>query len=412
MCFRMTRLQPKASSAMKRYVPRVGFLAAMALVAVLSQAAQAAPGCPFCPPTQPTFSEQLADSDAACLAKWVSVTETKSEDGIGSATTTFEVVEPVRAGSTQLSAGSKITVDFLRMGKPGDLFFLFGKAGDAGIGWAAPVEVTEDSYQYIRQAPALEVPAEKRLKYFFKFLETSDSVIANDAFAEFSRAKYEDVAQLAATFPREKLRRWLEAPETSKVRLGFYGLVLGLCGNDEDAKFLAGQIFSPVAPDDVRLGIDGMMGGYLLLTRSAGLKQLVDGKLRQPDTASTDLFAVLNALRFLWEYCRDRLPAAELRQALELFLERSEFAELVLPDLARWKNWDILDRLISQYGQEPFDYDAAKLKIIQFAQACAKDKSVEGKTPEHVAVAKAFLVRMEKESPDLIRQTRRNIPLP
>ncbi|MFO0919358.1 MAG: hypothetical protein U0872_13730 [Planctomycetaceae bacterium] len=392
-------------------MPRMGLSAAMLCALAATSSALAAPGCPFCPPTQPTFSEQLAESDAACLVKWVSVSETKSGDEIGSATTTFEVVEPVRTGNGKLSPGTKITVDFLRMGRPGELFVLFGKTEETGIGWSAPVEVAEDSFQYIRQAPALEVPPEKRLKYFLKFLETSDSVIANDAFAEFSRAKYEDMAQLAATFPREKLRRWLESPETSKVRLGFYGLLLGLCGNDDDANFLAEQIFAPVAPDDVRLGIDGMMGGYLLLTRSAGLQRLVDGKMRDPETPSTDLFAVLNALRFTWEYCRDRLPAAELRQALELFLDRSEFAELVLPDLARWKDWSVLDRLISQYGQDPFDYDAAKLKIIQFAQACAKDKSTEGMTPEHVTAAKMFLARVESESPNLIRQTRLNSPL-
>lgn len=373
--------------------------------------AVAAPGCPFCPPTQPTFSEQLADSDAACLVKWVSATATKSEDDVGSATTTFEVIEVVRAPESPLEKQSKITVDYLRTGKPGEWFFLFGKRDEGRIAWSAPIAVTEDSYQYIRQAPAIEVAAEKRLKYFLKFLEVSDSVIANDAFAEFSRAKYEDVAQLSGALPREKLRGWLESPETTKIRLGFYGLLLGICGNEDDSRFLQDQIFAPVVPDDIRLGIDGMMGGYLLLTRAQGLQKLVDGKLRVSKTASTDLFAVLNALRFAWEYCRDRLPAAELQRALELFLDRNEFAELVLPDLARWKDWSVLDRLIAQYGREPYDYDAAKLKVIQFAQACTKDKSDEGETPARVAAAKKFLARVETESPELIRQTKRNLPL-
>lgn len=372
----------------------------------------AAPGCPFCPPTQPTFSEQRSQCDAVCLVKWVSVKETKNEDDeVGSAVTTFEVVEVVQSDDKKLAPKSKITVDFLRQGKPGDLFLFFGKRGDDGLGWSAPIEVSEISYQYIRQAPSLESPADKRLKYFLKFLEYSDPLIANDAFAEFSRARYEDVVAISESLPRGKIHSWLESPETTKIRLGFYGLLLGLCGNDNDAQFLESQIFSPVAPDDVRLGIDGMMGGYLLLRREEGLQRLIEKKLKDSDTARTDLFAVLNALRFSWEYCRDRLPAAELQAALRSFLDRDEFAEIVLPDLARWKDWSVLNRLISQFGKEPFETESGKLKIVQFAQACVKDKGPVGDIPARIATANKFLAKVESESPDLIRQTRRTPPL-
>ena len=373
--------------------------------------ASASLACPFCPPTQPTFSEQLAESDVACLVKWVSVTQSKSLDEVGSATTTFEIVQLLRGRETDFPVKSKITVDFLRMGKPGNLFLVFGKRDEKQIAWSAPVEVTEISYEYIRQAPPLETAAKVRLQYFLKFLEFGDPTIANDAFAEFSRARYADVAELAESLPRKKLRRWLESAETSKVRLGFYGLMLGLCGNDDDAKFLEDRIFAPVAPDDIRLGIDGMIGGYLLLRGEDGLERIVDGKLRSKDTADADLFAVLNALRFAWEYNRDRLPAAKLQAALRLYLDRENFAELVLPDLARWKDWSVLDRLLAQYGKAPFDQDGGKLKIILFAQACVKDRPVEGEPPDRLKTARQFLDRIAAESPELLRQTRRGNPL-
>lgn len=373
----------------------------------------AAPGCPFCPPTQPTFSERLSQSDVAGLAKWVSSKEIKEKDDeVGTASTVFEVVDVLRTDDKkQFAPKSNVTLEFLREGKPGDLFVLFGKREDGKIAWSAPVEVTEESYQYIREVPAFEKPADERLRFFLRCLELADQTIANDAFAEFSRARYDDVAAMADKLPREKLRRWLESPETTKIRLGFYGLMLGLCGNDSDAAFLEAQIFSPVEPDAVRLGIDGMMGGYLLLRREQGLKRLVDGKLQVADTAATDLFALLNALRFAGEYCRDRIDLADLQAAMRQFLDRDEFAEVVLPDLARWKDWSVLDRLIAQYGQEPFETDSGKLKIIQFAQACAKDTQTDGEIPERVAAAKQFLSKIEQESPDLIRQTRRSAPL-
>ncbi len=89
----------------------------------------------------------------------------------------------------------------------------------------------------------------------------------------------------------------------------------------------------------------------------------------------------------------------------------AKFAELVLADLARWKDWTVLERLIDGYGKAPFDHDGAKLKIIQFAQVCSKDKSETDQIPVQVAKAKSFLERVEQETPDLIRQTRRTIPL-
>lgn len=373
----------------------------------------AAPGCPFCPPTQPTFSERLSQSDVAGLAKWVSATQTKNKDDeVGEAKTNLEVVDVIRTDNEkQFAPKSKVTLDFLREGTPGDLFVLFGKREDGKVGWSAPVEVTEVSYQYIRQAPAYEKPAQERLRFFLKCLELNDQTIANDAFAEFSRARYEDVAAIADQLPREKLRRWLESPETTQIRRGFYGLLLGLCGDESDAAFLEAQIFAPVEPDSARLGIDGMMGGYLLLRGEQGLKRLVEGKLQVADTAATDLFALLNALRFAGEYGRDRIPLADLQGAMRQFLDRVEFAEIVLPDLARWKDWGVLDRLIANYGHEPFETDSGKLKIIQFAQACAKDSRTDGGTPQRVAAAKQFLSKIEQESPDLIRQTRRSAPL-
>ncbi len=395
-------------------MPRMGpaFIAFAVVFGMSVSSLSAAPGCPFCPPTQPTYSEQLSQSDVACQVKWVGVTEKADEDGaVGSATTTFEVVEVITADDKKLALKTKITVDFLRTGKPGDLFLLMGKRSDGEIAWGAPIEVSEDSYQYIRQAPPFDAPAEKRLKFFLKFLEMRDPQIANDAFAEFSRARYEDVAGLSGQLPREKIRTWLETPETTKIRLGFYGLLLGLCGNDDDAAFLETQIFSPVAEDDVRLGIDGMMGGYLLLRGAPGLEKLVDGKLKVPDTARTDLFAVLNALRFAGEYARDRLPTAQLQSALRSFLDREEFAEIVVADLARWKDWSVLDRLLANFGQPPFETESGKLKVIQFAQACAKDTRTDKEIPLSVAEAKRFLAQVEKESPDLIRQTRRPTPI-
>ena len=172
--------------------------------------------------------------------------------------------------------GERIILSRERTGQPGDLFILLG-AGETDVIWDTPLAVTETSYQYIKQAPSKESPAAERLKYFVRFLEYPDQMVSDDAYSEFASAPYKDIVPIGDSLPREDLRRWVSNPETSKLRLGLYGLMLGLCGNADDAQLLREIIEQPAA--ELRLGIDGIMGGYVLLTGADGL-EVIDAKLR------------------------------------------------------------------------------------------------------------------------------------
>ena len=96
-------------------------------------------------------------------------------------------------------------------------------------------------------------------------------MIGDDAFGEFANAAYSDVVLLSKELPREKLRTWLTSNMVSPGRIGLYGMMLGLCGTDEDVKLLERKILE--GTEDFRLGIDGVMGGYLLLTGEKGLDE-------------------------------------------------------------------------------------------------------------------------------------------
>jgi hypothetical protein len=363
--------------------------------------AQSLAACPFCPPSSPTLAEQLAESDVGVLVAWVRSVDPK--DGQSEPRTDFRIVEVLRSPDDGPKKGASVSVPFLRDGQPGDLFLLMAQRIEGITDWSQPIEVTEISAAYVKQAPSPERPASERLPFFLKFLESRDQLLANDAFAEFSRANYEDVVAIRNQLPRAKIRQWLADPETPAMRLGFYGLLLGLSGTQDDAEFLAAQVFRPTAQNEVRIGLDGMMAGYVLLTGEPGLERLVKSKLQGQGQPDGDVFAVINLLRFLWQFAGDRVPQKAVAASLRPLVDRPQFAEVAIVDLARWKDWTVLPTLIGQYGQPPFETPSAKMKVVQFALACVK----HGGDDPAVAMARQFLERLKAEDPETLRTAER-----
>ncbi|MCY2964225.1 MAG: hypothetical protein NT069_11425 [Planctomycetota bacterium] len=389
-----------------------------------------ATACPFCASPSLTLAEQLAKSDAAVLVQWVSA-EMPDKESIGS--TTYAIVDVARAPGKPAAAlsdkpkskftekalagekpalpkalekGKKITVDRYREGKAGDLSILLGSATQSGgIEWGNPLEVTESMYQYMIQAPSPETAPEKRLAYFVKFLETGDPVIAGDAYQEFANAPYKDIVALTEKFPREKLRKWVADPKTSAGRLGLYGLMLGLCGTAEDAKTMEEKIVEK--SDDYRLGIDGVMGGYLLLTGEKGLDVIEKSKIADPKATFSETYAARQAILFLSSYGAGKIPAKRLLSALEKLLEaRPEMADLTIADLARLKDWAIQDRLMELYGTEAFDVPAIKRSIIRYMLASTKDVPMGGneKLPPHAESGQKHIETLRKRDPKLVAE--------
>lgn len=359
--------------------------------------------CPFCPPSGPTKSEQIAQADLVVLAQWERLIQPSGELEGADPQTVFKVVETLRTTGRPLPAGEKLTLNTLQEGKPGQWFVLLAAVTEAGVDWHSLFEVTLESYQYLKQAPPLEEPPVKRLRYFLKFLEVGDPLIANDAFAEFSFARYQDVAQLAPYLSREKLRRWLaDESDAIQIRHGFYGLLLGLCGNEDDARYLANRVLPPPPSDRPRLGLDGLMAGYVLLTGERGLRELIEAKIQVPDRIDGEVSAVMGALRFLWEYVPERVPRAQVVAAMRLLLDDPKQGELALIDLARWKDWDSLPRVAQLYGQPPYETREAKEKLVQFVLVALKDLSPE-RDAQRIASAHRFLERLRQEEPEVVR---------
>jgi hypothetical protein len=437
-------------------------LLGLAFIAILAATLRAALCCPFCSAPSLTMSEQVAQSDAIVLVQWVSG---KMSEGQSAGETTYEIVkvvkqpdnnpkkakpaasaelststdaiaavdtglapgvdsaenkitesadsaapsaEPAKAttpSETVLQQGEKITLARYRAGKPGDLFLLMGTKGTV-IEWSSPLEVTEASFQYITQAPSTEADPLQRLRYFVKFLEFPDDLVATDAYGEFANAPYKNITPLAKDLPREKILKWITDPKTPPTRLGLYGLLLGLCGNEDDAKLMAEKINEQT--QDFRLGIDGIISGYLLLTGDKGLDVIDESKLRNKSAPFSETYAAMQALRFMWTYADNKIEKERLRTSMRMLLDRPELADLVIADLARWEDWSVQDKLMTLYGAEEYNIPSIKRAIVRFMLVSTKYKKTgDEPEPERVALGKKYVETLREKDPKTVKDAER-----
>lgn len=375
--------------------------------------------CPFCDAPSLLMAEQVQQCDHLLLGKWLGG-EKPTE--IQAGTARFEIVKVAKSSGDRFKVGVTLELPQYIAGNKDSLYSLMGPDAQL-IDWQVPSEVTESGWAYLSELPPpVTDPAQQieRLAFAIQYLEHPDLMIANDAYAEFAAAPYEVIVPLRDRMPREKLRTWLMDPKTSVTRIGLYGLLLGLCGTEEDALAMEQKI---VLPDtDFRLGIEGVMSGYMLIRGEAGLEVLEDTKMKattyknaageESKLPFSETYAAMQALRFMWTYEPDRLPKERLKQSMRLLLTRPELTDLVVADLARWKDWAIQDQLMAMYTDEKFNIPAVKRAIVRFLYYCSQDipKAEDGEeavVPEHAKKASENLAILEETDPKTVSDAKR-----
>ncbi len=381
----------------------------LALAMLAASCSAPVQACPLCGPPSLTLCEQFAQADAVVLVKWVGGEEaTKTSAG----TTKYEVVKVERDTLKATEKGKTIVYPRHRPGKTGEICLLFGTRGPT-VEWT-PLDITQAGFDYLSQAPEPSLPTAARLKYFVKFFQHADPLVAADAYVEFANAPYKDILAIIPELPREKLREWLTSKETPSTRIGLYGMLLGLCGKPEDASIMESRIF--VNDGEFRLGTDGIMAGYLILTREKGLEKLVEIKFKAKKAAFSDVYSAMQAIGFMWTYGEGRIAHEQLKAAMRVLLDRADMADIVIANLARWKDWEIRDKLMEIYGQGDHNVPSTKRAIIRYMFAATRDvpkapKLPTGQSagqtsetvsePEHVKAAKRHLETLKKLDPML-----------
>jgi hypothetical protein len=374
--------------------------------------------CPFCDAPTLMMAEQVEQSDHLLLGRWKAGIK-PAETVAGSSS--FEVLQVSKSLGDRFKPGETLELPHYIAGTDAKNYLLMGP--DARLtDWHVPQEVSDSAWDYLSEMPTPVVDPQQqteRLAYFLPFLEHSDLIVSNDAYGEFSSAPYEIIKPLKDRIPREKVRQWLMDPATSVTRTGLYGLLLGQCGTEEDAQVMERKILVPDA--SFRLGIEGVMAGYLIIRGEAGLQVLEEKKMLATTYVNAEgeevrlpfaeVYAAMQTLRFMWTYEPDVIPKDRLKQSMRLLLERPELSDLVIADLARWKDWESLDRLVAMYDEERFNIPSVKRAIVRFLYYCNKDvetaEGADGELPEYAVRAAEALKVLEEKDPKTVRDAQR-----
>jgi hypothetical protein len=356
-----------------------------------------------------SWSQAISQVDAACLLQWIS-SSPANEFGIHEGC--FQVVEVLKCPPQAARKGDRVSLQWSREAGEKSLYFTLGMRNPKGPGivWEEPFECTCVGFDYVAHAPAFGGKLQKRLPYFLQFLDSPDPFIIPDARAELAQASLEDLVALVPYMPRDKFRKMMVDPTIRMDRLSFPSLMLGLCGDAEDAKLFAAKITEKPRnfPDDFRPGVELLITGYLMLAGESGLDHLDAWRFRDSSAPFSETIAAMRALEITWHKGNGKIKKDRLVQSMRLLLAHPELADLVIPDLAHWRDWGSLDRIAGLYGQGHFNIPSIKRAVIRYLQSCVDAKPTDVQ-PAQAAAAKRHLERIRRDDPKIFAEAERFI---
>jgi hypothetical protein len=347
--------------------------AAMFSFAVLAFGAVAS-ACPFCAAETRSLSEELDLSDAAVLAKLVSVDAADPDSGNAK----FKVIE-VLAGDDVLAETREIETVFFGEPDTNQVFLITGIGIDY-TQWATPLPLSPAGIDYLGRITELPAAGADRLAFFQNYLQHEDPLLAQDAYEEFARADYADVKALSPRMYHDRLVTWIKDTEINPTRRRLYLTMLGVCGTSADLPMLEEMITSgydqkqplieplvygglamggplelPTWTEFIKLderrkklGLDALVGCYLVLRGPDGLNLIEERLLRPKNVEYSYVYSTIMALRFLGEET-NVVPRERLLSAVRLLLDNPDFADQVIPDLSRWEDWSVMERLVDMF---------------------------------------------------------------
>ena len=378
------------------------------LVAMVGLAAPAL-ACPFCSAVSLTFSQEIAQSQAAVIARLVEPPPAASlapraEGPLPKGK--FQVVEALKGSDLVADAGllgadaAPIETIMLEEKPVGTLFLLMGVEPPKLV-WSSPIRLSDRAVAYIKKLGDIPEKGPERLAFFERHLEDEDDALARDAYDEFAIAPYADVRGLKDRMNPAKLLGWIENPKVQANRRRLYATMLGVCGTPADADrigaILEGKTATggPLPPEqaEIRGGLDALIACYVALRGPEAL-DLVDRLFlnrKGRDVPFAETYAAVMALRFLGEES-DLVPRERVLASLRLLLEEPKLADLVIADLARWQDWSVVDKLARIFKDAQADNIFVREPIVNYLRACP--------LPEAAAAVK----ELEKIDPEACRR--------
>lgn len=370
-------------------------ISAVMLTSGLLGCAGIATACPFCSSVSQTFTEEFTASDVVVIANLTDVPELPEEDvdpGAELPKAKF-VVKTIIKGDEYVKVGSEIEVLYFGEGKKDAPYLLTG-ADPPNIMWTTPLVLSERAHKYVTQVLSLPEDA-SRLEFFQEYLEDEDEMLARDAYDEFAKTPYDGVIALKDKMHHDKLIEFIKSPTVPASRRRLYFTMLGVCGTEADAPLLHEMLTS--SDRKTKAGMDAMLACYLLLTGEEGLEEVERLFLKNKEADYPDTYAAIMAIRFHGNEV-DKLDKQRLIVALRHLLDRPDLADLVIRDLARWEDWEVMPRLVTLFKEADEKSSWVRVPVINYLRSCP--------LPE----AKAHIEELKKIDADAVKRAQTFYP--
>jgi hypothetical protein len=335
-------------------------------------AAGTARACPFCAAPQRTLAEELTSMDAVVIARLTRLPPAAQAGTPGSdvPSGTFQIVDVIK-GDNCVRQGQTVQTLLFGGGKVGDQFLIMG-VNPPQIAWSTAQKVTDRAIRYVRTLGGLPEKGPARLAFFQDYLEDPEPLLARDAYDEFARAPYAEVQGLKDRMRHDELVARIKDVRVPASRRRLYLVMLSVCGGAADVALLEGMLQSP--DRKVREGLDAMIGCYLLLTGPAGMPLIEHLFLKSRQAEYADTYSAITALRFHGSET-NVIPRERILEAFRHLLDRPQLADLVIPDLARWRDWTQLDRLARLFKEADASSSYVRVPVINYLRVCPDPKA-------------------------------------
>jgi hypothetical protein len=349
--------------------------------------------CPFCNAVSQTLRQEMAAMDAVVIG---SSLQDASQRDIETGKVRMKV-EHVLKGADLVQVGDEIEAIYYGEVELGRRFMLSG-VDPPQMQWSC-LPVSPRAEEYLAKVSQLADDDLERLRFFYRFLQDEETMLARDAYDEFAVAPYAAVKKLAPEMDHAQLVKWISDPEMPTDRRRLYLTMLGVCGDEKDLSMLEEMLRS--TSKSSRGGLDAMIACYLTLANEKGLPLINELFLANKQAPYADTYQAIMAIRFHGTE-GDVIPRSALVESLHHVLDRKDLADLVIPDLARWNDWSQIDRLVELFVNADPENNWVRVPVVNYLRACPLEE------------AKAALKKVEEVDPESVRRANTffTIPVP
>jgi len=390
-----------------RKAPRPGALAAVAAaLAMVAAVPTAAPACPFCSGVQ-SVSDQVATGDVAVIARLTQdLAPGRGEIGALGETVRFRVSHILKAPAASDAAraaavkdvevGAVIETFFVESGKAGQPFLITGNITPLLV-WGYPIKLSQAAAEYLVERYPLPRSGPERFRFFYERLEHKDDMIALDAYGEFAEMDFDELTANRNQLDPDELAERLTRKSVDARNKRLYLTMLGVCGEARHAPAVEAMLDAP--PSVARMKLDATLACYVSLTGEQGLELI---RRRYFDNPTADFGLVTDAINAL-RFHGDRAHVVARAKVVELFrslLKKPELADLIIPDLIRWEDWEVVDEIAALFRAADEDSLWVRRPAVEYMARCPLPR------------AKAYLEEFRESDPEVYRDAMAAVAAP